>query len=254
MFGMTPRLGLGSGHLFFFNMNVGCGRAAVGLTRAFMTDAVKPLYGTVPSHSSYIFLRSNEPPSAFPVKLSTRIHREMLLRTVKLGAIVNFAWTGEPSNLPKGETSATVFSSRGGRMEIPRITLEGINDVEARVKAHIEKEAIEDGTDQQVNLYICTHGARDCRCGVHGGEFARALREETERRNLQHQVKICEVGHVGGHKYASFKCPQLSLNGLLSMSLQICRKFTCISSWRMVSTLQLWVLLFQWLNDVFSNV
>lgn len=183
-------------------MNVRGGRAAVGLARALTTDAVKPLYGTVSSHSCYIFLRSNEPPSAFPVKVSTRIQRELLLRTMKLGAIVNFAWTGEPSNLPEGEASATMFSSKGGRLEIPHITLENMNDVEARVKAHIEKETVEDGTDEQINLYVCTHGARDCRCGEHGGEFARALREETERRSLGNQVKVCEVGHVGGHRYA----------------------------------------------------
>ncbi|EKM77772.1 hypothetical protein AGABI1DRAFT_76766 [Agaricus bisporus var. burnettii JB137-S8] len=177
--------------------------AAVRLARGLATDATKPLYGTVPPHSSYLFLRSNEPPSAFPVKIFTQLQRELLLRTFKLGIIVNWAWTGEPHDLPEGETSATMFSTKGGRLEIPRIALENMDDVGARVKAHIEKKTAEPGTDEQIHLYICTHGARDCRCGEHGGEFARALKEETERRSLGHRVKVREVGHVGGHRYAS---------------------------------------------------
>lgn len=175
-------------------------RVVASRVRSLSTEAKKPLYGTVASHSSYIFLRANEPPSAFPARISTAIQRELQLRTMKMGTIVNFAWTGEPPKLPEGVASATVFSTLGGRLEIPHLTLENMNEVESRLKAHIQHGPIEAGTDEQIHLYICTHGARDCRCGEHGSQVARALKEETERRKLNHRVKVREVGHVGGHR------------------------------------------------------
>ncbi|KAF9447355.1 hypothetical protein P691DRAFT_671682 [Macrolepiota fuliginosa MF-IS2] len=180
---------------------LGC--VTVRCLRALSTEAAKPLYGTVTSHSGYIFLRATEPPSEFPVKISTAIQRELQLRTMKWGTIVNFAWTGEPPNLPEGKTSATAFSSLGGRLEIPEISLENINEVTAKLSAHIRHGPIAPGTQEEAHLYICTHGARDCRCGEQGSQVARALREEVERRGLSHRMKVREVGHVGGHKYAA---------------------------------------------------
>ncbi|WWC64948.1 uncharacterized protein I303_107562 [Kwoniella dejecticola CBS 10117] len=52
-------------------------------------------------------------------------------------------------------------------------------------------------------ILVCTHGSRDCRCSDRGGALVYALREEVERRNLGARVKIREIAHVGGHKYAA---------------------------------------------------
>ena len=49
-------------------------------------------------------------------------------------------------------------------------------------------------------VYVCTHGSRDCRCGDTGGSLVLALREEVRRRGLDEQVRIGEIAHVGGHK------------------------------------------------------
>ncbi|KXN89183.1 Altered inheritance of mitochondria protein 32 [Leucoagaricus sp. SymC.cos] len=178
-------------------------RAAVSCVRMLSTEVSKPLYGTVASHSSYVFLHSNEPSSEFPVKISTVIQRELQLRTMKLGTIVNFTWTGSPPNLPADKAVATVFSRSGGRLELPEVSLENVNDVEEILKAHIQREHATPETQEETHLYVCTHGARDCRCGEHGSEVARLLREEVERRRIGHKLKVREVGHVGGHKYAA---------------------------------------------------
>ncbi|KAF5354258.1 hypothetical protein D9756_007068 [Leucocoprinus leucothites] len=91
----------------------------------------------------------------------------------------------------------------GGRLEIPEVSLANMDDVEASLKSHIKREYVTPETHEEAHLYVCTHGARDCRCGEHGGMVARLLKEEVERRNIGHRLKIREVGHVGGHKYAA---------------------------------------------------
>ncbi|OCF36001.1 hypothetical protein I316_02496 [Kwoniella heveanensis BCC8398] len=52
-------------------------------------------------------------------------------------------------------------------------------------------------------ILVCTHGSRDCRCSDRGGPLVDALREEVERRSLRNKIKITEIAHVGGHKYAA---------------------------------------------------
>ncbi len=48
-------------------------------------------------------------------------------------------------------------------------------------------------------ILICTHGARDCRCGDIGGDLVAALNKETGTRR-DPKVTIGEISHVGGHK------------------------------------------------------
>lgn len=51
-------------------------------------------------------------------------------------------------------------------------------------------------------ILICTHGARDCRCGERGSVVAQLMREYVRARpGLSTQVVVGEVSHVGGHRY-----------------------------------------------------
>ena len=175
-------------------------RITASCTRTLSTEAVKPLYGTVPPHSSYVFLHSQESPATFPTKISTAIQRELQLRTLKLGTVVNLAWMGVSPNSHRDRTPATIFSVSGGRLEIPEVSMENINEVEASLRAHIQRDAVTRETCQETHLYVCTHGARDCRCGEQGGLVARLFKEEVERRKIGHLLKVREVGHVGGHR------------------------------------------------------
>lgn len=88
--------------------------------------------------------------------------------------------------------------------DIPRLAMEDVESVAwdlakgpGALEMHPAKEE-----DEEVRVYVCTHGARDCRCGDLGGSFVQALREEVGRRKLEGTVKVGEVGHVGGHKCA----------------------------------------------------
>lgn len=46
-----------------------------------------------------------------------------------------------------------------------------------------------------LDIYVCTHGARDCRCGDIGGELIHILRETAPP-----DVRVFDIAHVGGHK------------------------------------------------------
>jgi hypothetical protein len=50
-------------------------------------------------------------------------------------------------------------------------------------------------------ILICSHGARDCRCGEHGPVVAEKVREYVRQRGLERSVVVGEVSHVGGHRY-----------------------------------------------------
>ncbi|KAM6497662.1 Sucraseferredoxin-like protein [Amanita muscaria] len=115
--------------------------------------------------------------------------------------------------------SATVFS-KNGRLEIPQVTgtLSNVEQVEETIRQFaiedssssesVADSGIGNGPDE-VHMLICTHMARDCRCGVRGGAFARTVHEQIVQRGLflgdgekKVRLRLGEVGHVGGHQYA----------------------------------------------------
>lgn len=207
------------------------------------TTQMKPLVGTVSPHRCYILLHSDEHPSRFEPKVSTPISRELQLRVTKWGGIVNFAWEADwlapaassgvgPPSVQKGieegpagvemveerykRHAATVFSSVGGRLEIDDLTLENVDSVAERIQRHADLDkpqttTKDDDDDDRVGIYVCTHGARDCRCGTIGGATFEALKTEVERRKKLdaegkgkiQKIHVGAVGHVGGHVYAA---------------------------------------------------
>ncbi|KAG5653223.1 hypothetical protein H0H81_001700 [Sphagnurus paluster] len=173
----------------------------------------KPMFGTVPSHRSYIFLHATEPPTSFPARFSTPIQRALQLQVLKWGGGVNFAWFGHehaPRNTGQS-TSATAFSALGGRLEFPEITLDNVDEVAETLKRHADGPIV--SASEEIHLYVCTHGARDCRCGDMGGAVFKALQDEVKRlvdvdpSGAASRVRLGEVAHVGGHQLSG----QLSL-------------------------------------------
>ncbi len=187
------------------------------------------IVGTVPFHNAYIFLHTRQPPSAYPAKVPSALQRALLRATLRFGGHVNFAWAPEQRVLPPPASSqpghaewadggeeaycATAFSRRGGRLEIPAVSARNLGEVVQRLEAHASadpagEEASEIGAarrrdDDVLDLYVCTHGERDCRCKEHGCAVYDALRVEVRRRGLEESVRVAGVGHVGGHKYVS---------------------------------------------------
>ncbi|WVW80720.1 hypothetical protein I302_102706 [Kwoniella bestiolae CBS 10118] len=69
-------------------------------------------------------------------------------------------------------------------------------------------------------ILVCTHGSRDCRCSDRGDPLVDALREEIVRRGVEEKVKVREIAHVGGHKYAANIILLPSLDMLSNLTLE----------------------------------
>lgn len=60
----------------------------------------------------------------------------------------------------------------------------------------------------RTDIYVCTHGARDCRCADLGQPLLDRLIKEARRRRIggtwadDGRVRIAAIAHVGGHKWA----------------------------------------------------
>ncbi|KAF8962119.1 Sucrase/ferredoxin-like-domain-containing protein, partial [Flammula alnicola] len=162
-----------------------------------------------PHHNCYILLHALQPPGAFPSVYHTPLSLEVQRRASKWGGLVNFSWFGEKSRSGDSEgQAATVFSHLGGRLEIPLISLENVDEVERTIQGHLSGPPTE-LTSREAHIYVCTHGARDCRCGIRGRQVFEALLETVRiaRDRNPHgpaaHIKVGEVGHVGGHRYAA---------------------------------------------------
>ncbi|KAF7967278.1 hypothetical protein HWV62_34985 [Athelia sp. TMB] len=132
------------------------------------------------------------------------MQRALLLNVVKFGGLVNFSWSEEQpvlSDSADGEAYAATAFTPSGRVDIPRLSMETLDSVVEELKSRVDRPTLNRSEDA-THLYVCTHGARDCRCGDMGGAVVRALREEIQKRKLS-SVKVAEVGHVGGHKWAA---------------------------------------------------
>lgn len=60
------------------------------------------------------------------------------------------------------------------------------------------------------HLYVCTHNARDCRCGTVGVGVFKSLSKlfsttpsSSSEGEAPARVRVQEIGHVGGHSYAA---------------------------------------------------
>ena len=155
------------------------------------------------------------PPPAYPARVSSKLQRQLQLRTARWGGLVNFAWLPDESPLlANSETKAewdsedeaycvSAYAQDRGRIHIPKLTLENIDEVAAALQRHAEASPKSDTGalgQEPFYLYVCTHGERDCRCGTTGQAVFDALQEEISRKGLEQEMKVGAVGHVGGHK------------------------------------------------------
>lgn len=184
------------------------------LSRELSTQAHSPsLAGTATSHRSYILLHTSQSPKTFPAKFFTPLQRALQLKVVQWGALVNFVW-GPQFAPPKndGSCSVTAFSSRGGQLVIPDVSLRNLDEIEEQLRLHAETNKVQPDVSprEEIHLYVCTHQNRDCRCGDMGSRVVQALHEEIARRTeaepsgILSRVKIGEVGHVGGHQLSYY--------------------------------------------------
>ncbi|KIM51166.1 hypothetical protein SCLCIDRAFT_1224759 [Scleroderma citrinum Foug A] len=167
------------------------------------------LPGTVPPHSSYVFLHTPNPPIAYPARYTTPVQRGLLGELVHTGGSVNFCWSENgPSYYlrPEGEEDIA-----RGKVEVPCVSMENVCDVGRMLREHSLPLSSGESApvSEDIHVYVCTHMARDCRCGNTGSAVVRAFREKLGRRlerdawDPSTRVKLAESAHVGGHQYAA---------------------------------------------------
>jgi hypothetical protein len=88
-------------------------------------------------------------------------------------------------------------------LEPPSQTGEGNGNFQARSlhRSSQKSQEVEKRRVKKTWILICSHGARDCRCGEHGPALAEKVREYVHQRGLERSVVVGEVSHVGGHRY-----------------------------------------------------
>ena len=52
------------------------------------------------------------------------------------------------------------------------------------------------------HIFVCTHGARDARCGQCGPALIQAFERALAERDLADQVTLLKTSHTGGHRFA----------------------------------------------------
>lgn len=192
-----------------------------------VAGAAERISGTVAPHRCYVLLHSSTPVSALSSRVASPLQQSLQLKARAWGGLVNFTWSPDQSthllspDLTRTDVGngreiyrATAFSSMNGRLDIPEISLANLDDIDTALSAHVSEAATRSHASTEVkgddiHIYVCTHGARDCRCGDMGGAVVVALRAELAHRKAADgerrwdRVRVGEVCHVGGHKYAN---------------------------------------------------
>lgn len=196
------------------------------------------LAGTTPFHNYYVMLHSRDRPREFPKVASSPVQKELQLALAPSNGLVNFSWSPQQSLPPLSSSfdeevySATAFSKAGSVIELEGLSLSNVQEAVRQITSPHHTIRHTD-VARQLYIYVCTHAARDCRCGDTGGLVAAAFRKEIDRRGLTSAVKLGETGHVGGHKLR-ISTFGFSHKAQLNPS-QVCRKRADIPGRRMVS-------------------
>ncbi|SNX86976.1 related to LIP5 - lipoic acid synthase [Melanopsichium pennsylvanicum] len=110
------------------------------------------------------------------------------------------------------------YTTNGTFAKIGPVSLSTI-DIDASFREQIDK-AFASATPQtgaakvsdETHIYVCTHGARDCRCGIAGTSVLQSLQSEIrshqatlikDGKDSPKKVKVYPISHVGGHAWAA---------------------------------------------------
>ena len=122
--------------------------------------------------------------------------------------------TGGPA-WPKGEECShrvTMFAGGNKVIEFPRVRLQDAERVYHDLHSGLLDEVPVSGLGAIVktpsnnygvsHIFVCTHAARDCRCGTTGVDVFNAISNAIARHPAWSRlgIQMGEVAHVGGHK------------------------------------------------------
>ncbi|ORX40904.1 Sucrase/ferredoxin-like-domain-containing protein [Kockovaella imperatae] len=190
-----------------------------------------PLPRSLAARQGLFLLALPAPPSAWPAKLEFASPLLSAASQVfkRNGLAVNayYDGSGAAEHLPIEEETypARLLFPDGRTFEYPEFRLDSLQDHNVMRDANYKPDpvkALATSSGRNVTglqeIFVCTHGARDCRCSDRGGSLVAALRKEIERKGAVDAVAVREIAHVGGHKYAA--------NAILAPSLDMLSNLT----------------------------
>ncbi|WRT70947.1 uncharacterized protein IL334_007946 [Kwoniella shivajii] len=184
-----------------------------------------PLPRSLSPRKALMLLSLPIPPKNWPSHLELA---SPLLATVSAhlktkGIAVNAVYDGKgvEAAFPKDEEyPARILWPDGRSIAYDKFNMESIASDEILRDLEYTSRSVEQNIEGVREILVCTHGSRDCRCSDRGGPLVEALREEVERRGVGDKVKIGEIAHVGGHKYAANAITLPSLDMLSNLTLE----------------------------------
>ncbi|KAI0324073.1 hypothetical protein GY45DRAFT_1331926 [Cubamyces sp. BRFM 1775] len=216
------------------------GAAAAATAPTSSDPGPSSLAGTAPFHLACVLLHTHDPPSTYPSRSSSRIWRLLTMKARQWGGTVNFAWSPalrvHPGYAGLGESEedrrmgreryvASVFSNahRHGRLEIPEVSLETLDEVDAKLRELVlgsvasgdSEELLQkhhDGsastsTSESMTAMAMTHTTRKALRAFGAGEEREREREREPEVALDRRLHLyvcthgsrdCRCGEGGG--------------------------------------------------------
>ncbi|GAA5935241.1 uncharacterized protein JCM15063_000979 [Sporobolomyces koalae] len=206
----------------------------VWMRRSSSQANVPAVIGSAPEYSRHLVIHSAHPASTWPSHLESTspLFRELARRwttasdgtpaplrslgftfseDLKSEHAVRQPWDPSRSKfdqLPskKGEQelySATLYPDF---IHYPRFSLSSLREFESDLASLPPPASASSAADNRVDIYVCTHGTRDCRCGDLGEQFYQALSarigQSATAAKDQDRIRVARIAHVGGHKFA----------------------------------------------------
>lgn len=119
-----------------------------------------------------------------------------------------------PNDLSEDESfRIDVFNSEGKHGVVPSISLKTL-DLDQPFSTKLLDSISNSNSNtknDEVHIYVCIHGTRDCRCGLVGPQVLESLKEEVSKHQesmlskgevSKKKVRLAGISHVGGHKWA----------------------------------------------------
>lgn len=159
-----------------------------------------PLPRSINPSKGLLLLRVPVAPTDWPAKLelASPLVGATNTKYKRHGIAVNAVWDGigRRKTFDEKERYSVELYRPGKRA----VAIDGYSIGDGRVLDALNSQG-EDGIDEQQEILVCTHGARDCRCADQGVPLVKALEKEIKRLGLDERIRVSEVAHVGGHKY-----------------------------------------------------
>lgn len=175
-------------------------------------DTHLPLPRSINPRRSLLLLSIPQPPASWPSHLDTLspLLQHCSLKLKKAGVAVNAVYDGVgtapfPAFGEEEVYPARLLYADGKAFEFTQFSVDSLKS-EAWAQAMgyeptfsaVPNALAHDG---KLEVLVCTHASRDCRCGDAGLPLLHSLRAAAAERGLDLPVR--EVAHVGGHKYAA---------------------------------------------------